>query len=204
VHRWLLVPVLLGLGLSGCSATTADPSGQSAAPTSSSEGDASERPEQTPASGSPSATARSASPGSGSAGDVLATRTSELGSRQVRADVLTLRRSGELLTLEIQLTNLDSGSLVSSQSFAVNPGDGSVTGITLVDGRNKKRYLPAKDSTGRCLCSKASISLNEGGSTVLSATYAAPPADVTTLSVRARRARQWRVRCSTSRPTFSI
>ncbi len=114
---------------------------------------------------------------------MLATRTSGLGGGQVRADVLTLRRSGDLLTLELQLTNLDSGSRFSSQSFAVNPGDDAVTGITLVDGRNKKRYLPAKDSAGMCLCSKAIINLSEGGSTVLSATYAAPPADVTTLSV---------------------
>jgi hypothetical protein len=142
VHRWLLVPVLLGLGLSGCSATTADPSGQSAAPTSSAAGDASERPEQTPASGSPSASARSAS------------RTSQLGTGQVRADVLTLRRSGDLLTLEIQLTNLEDGSLASSSSFTASVQDNNVTGITLVDGRNKKRYLPAKDSAGTCLCSK--------------------------------------------------
>ncbi len=184
MHRWLLVPVLLALGLSGCSATPADPAGQSATPTSSAEGDASERPEQTPASASASASARSASPGSGSStGQVLATRTSDLGTGQVRGDVLTLRRSGELLTLEIQLTNLDDGSLVSSSSFTANPGDDAVTGITLVDGRNKKRYLPAKDSAGRCLCSKAFINLNEGGSTIVSATYAAPPADVTTLSV---------------------
>ncbi len=183
MHRWLLVPVLLGLGLSGCSATTADPAGQSAAPTSSAEGDASERPEQTSASASASAPAGSASPRSGSAGEVLATSTSELGTGQARADVLTLRRSGDLLTLEIRLTNLESGGLVSAESFPANLGDNAVTGITLVDGRNKKRYLPAKDSAGTCLCSKASINLAEGGSTIVSATYAAPPADVTTLSV---------------------
>jgi hypothetical protein len=184
VHRWLLVPVLLGLGLSGCSATTADPSGQSAAPTSSAAGDASERPEQTPASGSPSASARSASPRSGSStGEALGTRTSQLGTGQVRADVLTLRRSGDLLTLEIQLTNLDDGSLTSSSSFTASVQDNNVTGITLVDGRNKKRYLPAKDSAGTCLCSKAYVSLDKGGSTILSAGYAGPPADVDTLSV---------------------
>lgn len=178
--RWLVIPVLLGVALTGCSATTPDSAGPSAEPQSSA-GDAADKPGQTPASGSasPSASKRADS----TAGEVLATRASALGTGQVRADVLTLRRSGELLTLEIQLTNLDSGSLVSSQSFSVNPGDDSVTGITLVDGRNKKRYLPAKDSAGRCLCSKASISLNEGGSTILSATYAGPPADVDTLSV---------------------
>lgn len=101
-------------------------------------------------------------------------------SSRRRADVA---RSGDLLTLEIQLTNLEDGSLTSGSSFTASVRDNNVTGITLVDGRNKKRYLPAKDSAGTCLCSKAYVSLDKGGSTILSATYAGPPADVDTLSV---------------------
>ncbi|MGI8537469.1 MAG: hypothetical protein ACR2K2_13500 [Mycobacteriales bacterium] len=180
----MLVPVLLGLGLSGCSSTPADPAGQSATPTSSAEGDASERPEQTPASGSPSATAGSANPRSGSSsGEVLATRTSGFNGGQVRADVLTLRRTGELLNLEIQLTAVSGDSLIDSGVFKAKPGVTGVTGISLVDAGNKKRYLPAKDSAGGCLCSDADFILRTGGSTIVSATYAAPPADVTALSV---------------------
>ena len=59
-------------------------------------------------------------------------------------------------------------------------------GIQLVDGKHSKLYLVASDGDGTCLCSRglSAVFLDSGEPLLLSATYAAPPADVTAVDVR--------------------
>ena len=59
-------------------------------------------------------------------------------------------------------------------------------GLQLVDGKNAKLYLVASDGQGRCLCSRnlSNLFLDYGNPVPLSASFAAPPADITAVQVR--------------------
>ena len=174
MRQLLVVPALL-LALTGCSGAEPEASAPAGEPAASASGP-SESTEPVPEA-EPSPTAAPVD-------QVLASREGTLGKNQARADVITLRRAGELVNLEVVLTNVSDGTLVAKDLFEAAPGDGAVTGITLIDGGASKRYLPAKDSAGNCLCSQPGLLvLQEQGSTVISATYAAPPDSTKALSV---------------------
>ena len=57
---------------------------------------------------------------------------------------------------------------------------------SLVDGKNAKRYLVARDSRGACLCTNngSAIFIEAGQTSLLSAVFAIPPPDVTSISVQ--------------------
>jgi hypothetical protein len=57
-----------------------------------------------------------------------------------------------------------------------------VTGIYLIDGVNKKRYLVMRDTTGKCLCTDTLNRVAAMGSVTIWAKFPAPPATVTTVS----------------------
>lgn len=112
----------------------------------------------------------------------------------VRLDIVELTRSGATSALTIRLTTtsddtpgaqiagtLDDGI---SDDAAGNEYD-TVDGITLIDTANRKRYLVARDSTGRCVCDNelSSTFVERTAPTVLSATFAAPPEGVETVDV---------------------
>lgn len=124
---------------------------------------------------------------------------------QLRFDVLTLVRQGRLVELTARITNLeavpsqsdDSTSLSwgmdglsdtsrSKQLVAVSGIGVAYSGTTLVDVAAKKRYLVAVDSRGTCLCTPElahNYVVGPGESRTLNATYAAPPATTTTVTV---------------------
>lgn len=64
-------------------------------------------------------------------------------------------------------------------------GDSRLDGVSLVDAKNRKRYLVARDSKGDCVCDAGLGSkFVEGGAPLtLSATFGAPPEDVEALDV---------------------
>lgn len=116
----------------------------------------------------------------------------------VRADLAPLRRNGDVVVLNLTLTNLgedrwqisadlDDGTTNGIEGGVVDqdPARYSVDGISLVDGVNGKRHLVARDERGYCVCSTAlsGVFLEAGGVVVLSATFAAPPDDVTAMDV---------------------
>jgi hypothetical protein len=58
-------------------------------------------------------------------------------------------------------------------------------GVALIDPEGRKKYLVARESTGRCVCSNnlSSAFVQEDAPVNLQATLAAPPAEVTTVDV---------------------
>ena len=97
--------------------------------------------------------------------------------------MLSLQRHDELSTLRFSLTYL------GTDEFSVNNDLGSptsydVSGVSLIDGRNSKRYLAAHDSKDHCVCSSTiGVRIKPNTSYQLSATFAAPPSDVTSVQL---------------------
>lgn len=132
-----------------------------------------------------------------SGGNVLTTVNVRL-----RFDVLSLTRQGQLLQLLSRITNeqvprTDSHGSLVDQTWRVaglsdiNRTDMKVDGfdafnaVSLTDGVNKKRYLVAADSSGRCVCSTGLLEepVDAGQAVVFSATFQAPPLSTTSLQV---------------------
>lgn len=122
---------------------------------------------------------------------VLASRTAGFDDTTVRIDLLSLRRDGNLSTLRFTATNTTPGTVEdTSKEWSIytdlgsGPTDYSVAGIYLVDPTHSKKYPTARDSADDCVCSSTSgVDIVPTQSREFSATFAAPPADVTTLDV---------------------
>ncbi len=114
-----------------------------------------------------------------------------------RLDIISLTRSGGVSQLTMRLSNTDpqdsSSGIQVGDTFddqvngtEAKPDDPfTVDGVALVDSVNRKKYLVARDTEGKCVCDsglssefvKAEQSLN------LSATFGAPPPAVRTVNV---------------------
>jgi hypothetical protein len=113
----------------------------------------------------------------------IASRTASYGVDKVRVDLQSLRRDGELSTLALRVTNLGSDEYSVDHDFG-DVSNYDLSGITLIDGKNSKRYLVGRDSKDRCVCtSTIALRIQPRASYNLTATFAAPPADVTSLEV---------------------
>jgi hypothetical protein len=123
--------------------------------------------------------------------EAVASKEETISETPVRLDLLSLRRAGELAELELRLTNLQEPETGADRFQTGGLFDGpeieddySVDGIYLIDPVNRKKYPVAKDSEGICVCSElASDLLEPGDSIALTATYGAPPDDVTQVDV---------------------
>jgi hypothetical protein len=120
-------------------------------------------------------------------------RASAIDDRAVplRIDVARLRASGELVDLELTLTNEAPAS--SSKPLTFSPdqlfGDGGrydMSGVGLVDPDHHKLYLPVLDSGNTCLCTGelGAADYSPGGTYTLAATYGGVPRDADRLDVR--------------------
>lgn len=134
------------------------------------------------------------------AGRALATRDGQFGHLPVRLEIVSLQRSGATAALTLRLTIPSSygGSDSASAQIAGTFDDGvsesdrdptqafdTVDGISLIDTKNRKRHLVARDARGTCVCDEnlSSTFVEQGSPTVLSATFAAPPPDVDVMDV---------------------
>lgn len=138
--------------------------------------------------------------------DVIATREATFGNDEIKLELNSVRVSGELMSVLFTVTNLtdgrwqiassfDSGEYSVSLSGPGGSGDveevlegvsGHTTdGVTVTDDVNGKVYRAAYDHAGNCVCSSdlAGSFVGEGKSMLLSTRFAAPPADVETVSV---------------------
>lgn len=125
----------------------------------------------------------------------LASRDSQIDKVPIRLEITELRRSGATSAITIRLVVTDDTGDGSAQiadtlddgiSDAENGNEYDTTdGISLIDTVNRKRYLVARDSSGRCVCdnSLSGTFVRSVGPTVLSATFAAPPEDVKAVDV---------------------
>ena len=108
----------------------------------------------------------------------------------IRVDVTGLRVSGELLELELVLTDErpksgDADTFHAYDTFTGPGGNYNLTGVMLVDPVGQMLYLTAVDDKGDCVCSRtAGIGLKPSESVVLQATYAGVPKDLQTVDVR--------------------
>lgn len=154
------------------SASAAAPAGPSTAPT---------------AGGAPPA-------GPDQLGTPVATRKSSKDGEEIVVTLYPVVRDGGVSHLNFTLASaaapnkkVQIDSLLSdSDSATGDKGGWAADGLQLIDGKNNKVYLTASDGRGQCLCSRQLIGvyLQDNLPLALSATFAAPPADVSTVDVR--------------------
>ncbi|MET8001536.1 hypothetical protein [Nonomuraea glycinis] len=126
------------------------------------------------------------------ADQVIATRETKVASGAAgaggtaRADVTVLKRQGKTITLNWTLTVVD-GEVNMHNGMGSATLDYSVSGVSLIDPVNAKRYRVARNGTGsdaECVCSDTQGEFLKKGQTVtLYALFAAPPADVTKVNI---------------------
>jgi hypothetical protein len=187
------------LALGGCSLlspnSTPSPGPASAPPTASS------APTDPPSGSTAPTTAPSTAPTAGSTpgaadqlGQPVATRKSSDGGHDLVLTLYPLVRSGAVSTVNFTLTSdvpeedkFSIGDLLTDGNYqAGDRTPWTADGLQAIDGKNSKVYLVASDGHGSCLCSRSllNVDLQENKPAVLSATFAAPPADVTTVDLR--------------------
>ena len=113
--------------------------------------------------------------------------------------ILELKRSGPTVVLNAQVSlagGTENDDIQINDAFAdgINQDlkdsssqeDSDVfDGVALIDAAGRKKYLVARDATGRCVCSNnlGSAFVTEDAPVNLQATLAAPPDTVTTVDV---------------------
>jgi hypothetical protein len=191
---WLVgMLVLLGFGgLAGCSLPVSLPT--PASPTSSADNQgstvpgSSDGPHSSPAN-DPSGGSASP-PDNQSLGPVVASRTAADGGKTIHLDLYRIVRDGKLAHLtftlrsteEYQVGDLLSGGLTSRFENLVDAADG----VTLVDPAHSKLYYVAGQGKYHCLCSMdlSGVFLKDDVPAVITASFATPPSDVTTIEVQ--------------------
>lgn len=141
--------------------------------------------------GAPTPADPSQSGGNAQLGQPAGTRTSSSSGQPLEITLYPVVRDGTTSHLNLTMTSpgdavLSVGTLLSDGNPEASDSTGTAAdGIQLVDGKNAKLYLVASDGAGQCLCTRdlRFLTLKEGAQVILSATFAAPPADVTTVDV---------------------
>lgn len=144
-----------------------------------------------PAEAAPSATSPSSGP---DLGTPVAERDGSANGNAMRLGLYPVVRDGETAVLNFTVTAdpANEGSLSLYGLFSDDNGDAgdrssdsSVDGVKLIDGKNGKAYLVASDGAGHCLCTVGLLGngVDPGERRVLSATFAAPPEGVDSVSV---------------------
>lgn len=170
------------VALPACGSQAGQPSGQTQAP-------------QTDGA-SPSGQATTPSGTPAPAGPALASRQGQVDGQAVLLEIAELKHSGQTATLAVRLTttvddraqvagtfgNGEFEEISGANSIA---GGNTLDGISLIDTRNAKKHLVARDASGQCVCDVdlGSAFVDSDAPLVLSATFAAPPAGVDRMDV---------------------
>ncbi len=130
---------------------------------------------------------QSAPPQSGKAIATHETDVSGAGDTgRARVEITALKRQGRTVTLNWTVTAVE-GKVNMHNGMAETPSDYSVSGVSLIDPVNAKRYRVARNNSGpgaECVCSETQGGfLKAGDKSSLYAVFAAPPADVTKVNV---------------------
>jgi hypothetical protein len=100
--------------------------------------------------------------------------------------LIDLRRDGNHVTLDFEIV---TGEGEPDPTFAFSAGDAAtaydVSGVTLIDHKNRKRYLVLQDDEDNCLCTAFDHldEIQENTAYIHSAQFPAPPAGVKVMSV---------------------
>ncbi|WP_406226269.1 hypothetical protein OH723_21540 [Streptomyces albidoflavus] len=97
-----------------------------------------------------------------------------------------VRDDGGFLTVEGEVTNNTGKGWTAAnwrgdEKELVKNG-GSIAGATLVDDKERKKYLILRDTEGRCLCTRFTGGLLSGDTTEWFAQFPAPPLESETVS----------------------
>lgn len=183
MKRLLLLPFLLSLG--GCGLTSETK--QAPLPPRMTERPATARAND----------ATSAEPTKQLARDrVIAARVSTMEVYPVRLQIVHLDREGSTTSLGLRLTSratlgpyvsnrLDDGVTQPVRNSDSQENGSSLDGIYLIDRTHGEKYLVARDADNRCICDSelGDTRLTNLGPLHLSATFGAPPDDVTAVDV---------------------
>ena len=121
---------------------------------------------------------------------------------EIQVDLNEVRASGLLMQVTFTARNLApatepalnplpdadkwqiAGSFSDGMSAGADTAD-TADGVYLLDPVNGRRYLPSRTTGGACVCSSglAASLVRPGGTEVVTATFGAPPAEVTTVDV---------------------
>jgi hypothetical protein len=134
----------------------------------------------------------------GPLGSIGSRSTSENG-QQLEVTLNEVRAQGQLMTVIWTVKNVSrSGAWQVAGFFSdgvaqkadtgetpPSEGSGNADGVYAVDTANSKRYLPARDPEGNCVCSANgnSVFLAAGDTTAFQATFKAPPDAVGSVDV---------------------
>jgi hypothetical protein len=131
---------------------------------------------------------------------VLGSHKTAHGDIPLQVDLNEVKADGQVMTVTWSARNLSSGderwqvaSFFADGIFQDGPDGksadtetgGTADGVFVIDTKNAKRYLPARDGLGDCVCSvgNSSTFISSGQQASFSAVFRAPPADVTTVAV---------------------
>ncbi|SEP82256.1 hypothetical protein [Microlunatus flavus] len=194
VHARLAAAALATLALTAGCGVLGGGSSPSTAPAPSDPPASSAGAPASPTEAQPSPADPSASAGTDQLGQPFATREGGFDGQKVRVRLYPVLREGTVSHVNLVLSSPATGSdhvqvaemLSDHNADAGDKDPFAADGLTLVDGKNAKLYLVASDGAGTCLCSKgfSSVFLEDDAPLLVSATFAAPPADVTTVDVR--------------------
>lgn len=157
-----------------------------------------------PAGASPSESANTTGDSSAAAVDVtgtplpvLASKTGQSDTTPVTVSLNEVRAASKLMTVTWSVRNDGQepwrvGDFFFSGRYAHGWTDqlgselsGVASGIYVLDAVSARRYLPAQDKDGNCVCTSNTdaIQVAPGESTVLQAVFQAPPPEVATVQV---------------------
>lgn len=166
-------PTASSTGSSDTTAATAEPPAAPATAESASAESASADPSRS-ANGSEDA----------SLGPVVASRSGSADGKTIQLDLYRIVRDGGLAHVTFTVRSADDavvGDLFSDRES----NDYEADGITLIDPQAKKLYLVASHGQRTCLCTATgALTLSADAPSVISASFAAPPASVTTMDVQ--------------------
>lgn len=193
--------VLVAAGaLGACSAGedgAASPSGEpapaaSSAPTGAPDATAADSTATDPAGGT------AGSPPSPTALPVIASRKAQDTDEgtELAIELNSVQAAGKLMTVTWSVRNASAedwkvGFYFWQGFYQKGPLDplrseaaGVADGIYVLDKTSARRYLPARDKEGNCVCTgTGTLTVGPGASTPLQAVFQAPPAEVTTVDV---------------------
>lgn len=185
--------LLFGALLAGCGG-----SGETKTVTETAAGGSSSAAEPPPETTGSSAESTPAPPEEGKA---LAARAGAVDGDKVRLEIVELARSGGITALTFRLSRSDEEDEGTSQVgdtfddgiFQKSTekdadsivGGSTLDGIYLVDAKNRKKYLVGRDADNLCACDGdlGSTSVSVDSPVLLSATFGAPPEDVSAVDV---------------------
>ena len=100
------------------------------------------------------------------------------GDDGIDGKIHSVQRKDGIVMVQFEVTNHRSKDYLTVEWRDEGPNVYTLAGSSIVDRKNKKRYMALLDTNGRCLCSEHTGSIEKGTTKQLYAQFEAPPNDV--------------------------